>query len=105
MAAERRRGERVTFERGIRAQLVAIDGSWQRDCVMEDISETGAKLSIEGPIDGLDLKEFFLLMSSSGLTYRRCEMAWSNGEQVGATFIRFEDKKKKARRAAQAADT
>jgi len=48
MATERRRGDRVTFERGIAAFMMGIDGTWRRDCVMEDVSETGAKLTVEG---------------------------------------------------------
>ncbi|MBR0871572.1 PilZ domain-containing protein [Bradyrhizobium tropiciagri] len=105
MAAERRRGDRVTFERGIPAHMMAIDGTWRRDCIMEDVSETGAKLSVDGSIEGLNLKEFFLLLSSTGLAYRRCELAWVNGDQIGVNFLKQGDKKKKpARRGAQAVD-
>src|SRR5258708_28988054 len=86
MVAERRRGERVTFERGIAAHMMGIDGTWRRDCTMEDISETGAKLTVEGSVEGLHLKEFFLLLSSTGLAYRRCELAWVNGDQIGVNF-------------------
>ena len=88
MATERRKGERVTFERGIAAHMMGIDGTWRRDCIMEDISETGAKLTIEGSVEGLHLKEFFLLLSSTGLAYRRCELAWVNGDQIGVNFLK-----------------
>ena len=44
---ERRKGDRVTFERGIPAHMMGIDGTWRRNCVMEDVSETGAKLTVE----------------------------------------------------------
>jgi hypothetical protein len=83
--SERRRGERVVFERGIPAHMMAIDG-------------TGAKLTVEGSVEGLHLKEFFLLLSSTGLAYRRCELAWVNGDQIGVNFLRHGDKKKKATR-------
>ena len=96
MVAERRRGERVTFERGIAAQMMGIDGTWRRECTMEDISETGAKLTVAGSVEGLHLKEFFLLLSSTGLAYRRCELAWVNGDQIGVNFLKTGDKKKKA---------
>ena len=82
MASERRKGERVTFERGLPAHLMAIDGTWRRECAVEDISELGSKLTVEGSIEGLNLKEFFLLLSSTGLAYRRCELAWVNGDQI-----------------------
>jgi hypothetical protein len=94
--SERRRGERVTFERGITAHMMGIDGTWRRDCVMEDVSETGAKLTVEGSVEGLHLKEFFLLLSSTGLAYRRCELAWVNGDQIGVNFLKQGDKKKKS---------
>src|SRR3954452_14193535 len=102
MVTERRRGERITFERGIGAHMMGIDGTWRRDCSMEDISETGAKLIVEGSVEGLNLKEFFLLLSSTGLAYRRCELAWVNGDQLGVNFLKQEGKKKAARRTASA---
>ena len=107
MGTERRKGERVTFERGIAAHMMGIDGTWRRDCKMEDVSESGAKLTVEGSVEGLHLKEFFLLLSSTGLAYRRCELSWVNGDQIGVNFLRpGADKKKKPgkRGAAQNAD-
>ena len=104
MVSERRKGERVTFERGISAHMMGIDGTWRRDCTMEDVSETGAKLTIDGSVEGLHLKEFFLLLSSTGLAYRRCELAWVNGDQVGATFLKHIDKKKRRSTGAQTVD-
>jgi hypothetical protein len=98
MAAERRVGDRVVFERGFAAHLMGIDGTWRRNCLVEDISETGAKLTVEGSVEGLNLKEFFLLLSSTGLAYRRCELAWVNGEQIGAGFLKPDAKKKPTRR-------
>jgi hypothetical protein len=44
----------------------------------------------------LHLKEFFLLLSSTGLAYRRCELAWVNGDQIGVNFLKTGDKKKRA---------
>ena len=76
--------------------MMGIDGTWRRDCMMEDVSETGAKLTVEGSVEGLHLKEFFLLLSSTGLAYRRCELAWVNGDQIGVNFLKQGDKKKKA---------
>ncbi len=104
MAVERRKGDRVTFERGIGAQMMGIDGTWRRDCTMEDISESGAKLTVVGSVEGINLQEFFLLLSSTGLAYRRCELSWVNGDQLGVSFIKPSDKKKKIVRRGQAAD-
>lgn len=102
MAGEQRNGDRVTFERGIAAHMMGIDGTWRRDCIMEDVSETGAKLTIEGSVQGLHLKEFFLLLSSTGLAYRRCELSWVNGDQIGVVFLKPGEKKKKLGRRAPA---
>jgi hypothetical protein len=99
VALERRKGQRVTFDRGIPAHMMGIDGTWRRDCTMEDVSETGAKLTVEGSVEGLHLKEFFLPLSSTGLAYRRCELAWVNGDQIGVSFLKQGDRKKAARRA------
>ena len=68
--------------------MMGIDGTWRRECTMEDISETGAKLTVEGSVEGLHLKEFFLLLSSTGLAYRRCELSWVNGDQIGVNFLK-----------------
>ena len=95
---ERRNDGRVRFERGIPAFMMAIDGTWRRNCIMEDVSEIGAKLTVEGSVEGLHLKEFFLLLSSTGLAYRRCELSWVNGDQIGVSFIKQGDRKKKAMR-------
>ena len=98
MATERRKGERVVFERGFSAHMMGIDGTWRRDCLVDDISETGAKLTVEGSVTGLALKEFFLLLSSTGLAYRRCELSWVNGEQIGVSFLKPDAKKKPVRK-------
>jgi hypothetical protein len=94
---DERGNSRIVFERGIAAQMMGIDGTWRRDCTMEDVSESGAKLTIDGSVEGLHLKEFFLLLSSTGLAYRRCELSWVNGDQIGVNFLKLGDKKKKAR--------
>jgi hypothetical protein len=35
----------------------------------------------------LQLTEFFLVLSSRGLAYRRCQLVWVNGDQIGVSFI------------------
>src|SRR6201984_2428321 len=99
---ETRKGDRVVFERGIPAHMMGIDGTWRRNCILEDVSENGGKLTVDGSVEGLHLKEFFLLLSSTGLAYRRCELAWVNGDQMGVTFLRPGKKKKQARHDAEA---
>ena len=87
--------ERVTFSRGYDVCIMAIDGTWRRDCQLKAISDNDALLTLEGSIQGLNLKEFFLLLSSTGLAYRRCELSWVNGDQIGVNFLKQNDRKKK----------
>ena len=98
MALGNRESERINFDRGIRVYMMGIDGTWRRNCMMFDVSQTGARLSVEGSFEGLDLKEFFLLLSSTGLAYRRCRMVRLAGDQIGVEFMMPEKnaKKKKA---------
>jgi hypothetical protein len=88
MAFGDRKSDRVDFERGIRVYIMGIDGTWRRNCTMVDVSQTGARLCVDGSIEGLDLKEFFLLLSSTGLAYRRCRMVRLAGDQIGVEFLK-----------------
>src|SRR5471032_2761373 len=97
MAFGNRAYERVDFERGIPVYIMGIDGTWRRDCLMVDVSQTGARLCVEGSLDGLDLKEFFLLLSSTGLAYRRCRMVRLAGDQIGVEFLKPEKAASKKR--------
>jgi hypothetical protein len=82
-----RKSGRVNFERGVEVFIMGIDGTWRRNCLMFDVSQTGARLHVEDTIQGLDLKEFFLLLSSTGLAYRRCRLIRVSGDQIGIEFL------------------
>lgn len=102
-APEKRNESRVQFSRGVAVRIVAIDGTWARACTMLDVSELGAKLKIEDSIENLNLKEFFLVLSTMGKAFRRCELAWINGDQIGVRFKPNEGTKRiRARRAPSA---
>jgi len=73
--------------------MMGIDGTWRRDCRMMDVSQTGARLSVLSSIEGLDLSEFFLLLSSTGLAYRRCKLVRVMGDEIGVEFLAGEFKK------------
>jgi hypothetical protein len=87
--------ERVTFSRGYGVCIMGIDGTWRRDCKLNAISDNDAILTVEGSIQGLNLKEFFLLLSSTGLAYRRCELLRVNGTEIDVTFLKGKNKKKR----------
>jgi hypothetical protein len=87
MAFGLRKSGRVNFERGVEVFIMGIDGTWRRNCLMFDVSQTGARLHVEDTIEGLDLREFFLLLSSTGLAYRRCRLIRVAGDQIGIEFL------------------
>jgi hypothetical protein len=88
MRVERRQGApRVRFSVPLRVRILAIDGTWCREGLLVDASDTGARLEVEGSTAGA--KEFFLMLSfNSHPAFRRCKMVWVNGNQVGVAFDR-----------------
>lgn len=52
-------------------------------------------LTVEGSIQGLNLKEFFLLLSSTGLAYRRSELVRVNGTEMDVQFLKGRQGKNK----------
>ena|SRR5689334_11026120 len=84
--AEKRAGPRISFGHKRPAQMMSIDGTWRRDCIIDNVSDGGARLTVGDSIKGLHLTEFFLVLSSTGLAYRRCRLVWVNGDQIGVSF-------------------
>ena len=95
MSEETKTIERVAFSRGYDVCIMAIDGTWRRDCQLLAISDNDAVLTMEGSIQGLNLKEFFLLLSSTGLAYRRCELVRVNGAEMDVQFLKAKPRKRK----------
>lgn len=89
--APKRKARRVEFSRGIPVQIVGLDGTWRRNCLMMDVAFGGAKLVIEPSTNRLASKDFFLVLSTTGAAYRRCELVWSNGKQLGVRFLESAD--------------
>jgi hypothetical protein len=96
MAEDGKAIDRVTFSRGYDVCIMAIDGTWRRDCILNAISDNDAALTVEGSIQGLNLKEFFLLLSSTGLAYRRCELVRVNGTEMDVQFLKGKNGKKRS---------
>jgi PilZ domain len=96
-----RRSDRIVFQRGLDARMVGIDGTWSRPCEVADISQTGARLIVEEAIGGLVLKEFFLVLSTTGRVWRRCELIRINGDELGVKFLKTEPVKQSGARAQQ----
>jgi hypothetical protein len=94
MGEEKKIPDRVTLGRGHEVCIMGIDGTWRRDGLLNAISDNDAVLTVEGSIQGLHLKEFFLLLSSTGLAYRRCELVCVNGTEMEIRFVKARAGKK-----------
>ena len=86
--ANRRTNDRVQFDHKRVVCIMSRDGSWQRPCTMRDVSTSGAKLRVEGSLDGLDLKDFYLVLTKLGKAHRRCSVVWQKDDQLGVRFIK-----------------
>jgi hypothetical protein len=96
MTGDGKASERVTFSRGYGVCIMGIDGTWRRDCLLNAISDNDAILTVEGSIQGLNLKEFFLLLSSTGLAYRRCELVRVNGTEIDVAFLKGKNRTRRS---------
>jgi hypothetical protein len=92
MKGESRKALRVRFDHSQNVNLMGVDGTWRRSCRLLDVSQSGAKLEVDGSPDVLRAREFFLLLSSTGLAFRRCELVWVDGSQVGVKFTSADKK-------------
>lgn len=67
------------------------DGSPPRRCVLLDISQHGAQLTV-GESDPVPEK-FTLALSTDGAASRRCRVVWRAGNQIGVEFLKNLQKK------------
>jgi hypothetical protein len=83
--------------------MMGIDGTWRRDCKLADVSVSGARLIVCGSMEGLNLKEFFLILTPNGAAFRRCERIRVNGDEIGVRFLKkSEAREKPVRRSSSA---
>ncbi|MET4374692.1 hypothetical protein ABIA99_007422 [Bradyrhizobium sp. LB12.1] len=102
MKFDGRKASRVRMDNRQPVNLMGSDGTWRRSCVLLDISNTGAKIEVEGSLDVLSAKEFFMLLSSTGLAYRRCELVWSTEPRLASTLSKQMARRPKRQRATEA---
>jgi hypothetical protein len=81
-AIERRGATRETINR--RAQYIAGLGALPRDCMVIDMSESGARLFSDAA-----LPDVFTLVVSSDRTriQRECRVVWRLGGECGVAFV------------------
>src|SRR5437868_6434784 len=83
---ERRERNRFRFGRGYPMQLMDRQGAWQIPCTMFDVSQTGARLHLDAPADGLQFKELILKLAQFGTAQRSCRLIWRRGDFAGVRF-------------------
>jgi hypothetical protein len=83
---------RVSKKREVRKSLrqtgwITFDGGFAaRPCVVQDMSATGAKITIDDP--NMLPAKLRLALSRDARTGRRCEVVWRRGKSVGVKFVR-----------------
>ncbi len=82
----------VTKKREVRKSLrqpgwLTLDGGFAvRPCVVQDLSSSGAKITIDDP-NALPAR-LRLAFSRDARTGRNCEVVWRRGKVVGVKFVR-----------------
>ena len=84
MSSNRRKSARRPI--GYGAKIIAIDKSWERDCRVVDVSDSGAKLAIA---ESAEIpKDFILALSMHGKPTRQCHVMWVGDKEIGVVFER-----------------
>jgi hypothetical protein len=82
----------VTKKREARKSLqqpgwITLDGGFAaRQCVVRDMSSTGAKIAIDDP--NMLPAKLRLAFARDARTGRNCEVVWRRGSSVGIKFVR-----------------
>jgi PilZ domain len=84
MAATKKREARKSLRQ---PGWITLDGGFAaRPCVVQDMSTTGAKLTIDDPnVLPANLRLGF---SRDARTGRNCEVVWRRGKSLGVKFVR-----------------
>jgi hypothetical protein len=73
----------IQRRRALKTGTICIDNKSTIDCVVRDLSNTGAFLEIESPIGIPD--KFTLIMKAAGAK-QTCHVAWWSARRIGARF-------------------
>jgi hypothetical protein len=89
-AQEHRRSKRQSLD--YHAQINAIGGDGPLDCLIKDVSETGARVATDSPDQLPD--EFILRLTKDGATRRLCKVVWRTEREAGVSFVKPPRKRK-----------
>ena len=85
MDAERGNGRRNVRRRTLKNGKIVLPGSWGTyDCIIKDVSESGARLRLAGESAILP-KEFDLVFVTETLTYP-VSLRWRRDQECGVEF-------------------
>ena len=84
---ERRDRDRFRFGHGFSMRIMDRLGAWEIPCTIIDVSESGAKLHLDAPADGIDFKDFVLMLAPFGTAHRACELTWRRGDFIRVRFV------------------
>ena len=88
LATDRRRGPaRFRFEHPLEFRILAVDGTWCRDCQLIEVSESSAQISLNGsPVTDA---EMILLLTKFGCpVFRMCKRTSVDGGLMNLAFHR-----------------
>ena len=88
LATDRRKGSaRFRFEHPLDVRILAIDGTWCRDCQLIEVSESSAQISLSGsPVTDA---EMILLLTKFGCpVFRMCKRTSVDGALMTLSFHR-----------------
>jgi len=79
---------RTAVRRTVRipARLTHGEDAPQQECVLVDVSHTGARLEVVAAADVPDT--FTMVFTPRGVPLRRCVVIWRGGTQIGVSFTR-----------------
>ena len=79
--SENRRAPRL---RTLKGGSILFGAAATIDCVIRNISETGAALEVESPVG---IPEEFTLLIKGEIIKRKCRVAWRSAKRIGVRFI------------------
>ncbi len=79
--------KRITRRQPLRySAWIAVPKGNPRNCVVSDVSETGARLAVSNNASVPD--NFVLMLSRNGAARRYCSVVWRRDAEIGVKFAR-----------------
>jgi hypothetical protein len=70
--------------RALKGGSISFSGGAKIDCVIRNLSETGAALEVESPIG---IPDDFMLFVNQEETKWSCHVAWRSAKKIGVRFL------------------